>query len=68
MLAFPTRLQALSYLLAFGVGTIVSMAAFSWLMGSLASRCAAGDTRIYRRLLFSCASAAMVVGCCWLLK
>ena len=68
VLAFPTRVQALSYLLAFGAGTIVSMAAFSWLMGTLASRCAAGSTRLYRRLLFSCAGAAMLVGCCWFLK
>lgn len=67
-LAFPTRVQAFSYLVAFGVGTIISMAAFSWLMGSLASRCAAGSTRIYRRLLFTCAGAAMLVGCCWFLK
>jgi hypothetical protein len=68
ILAFPTRVQALSYVLAFGVGTIVSMAAFSWLIGSLASRCAAGSTKIYRRLMFSCASAAMLVGCFWFLK
>src|SRR5438034_3741185 len=35
-LAFPTRVEALAYLLAFAVGTIASMAMFSWLMGSLA--------------------------------
>ena len=65
ILAFPTRIQALAYLLAFGLGTIASMAAFSWLMGSLAWRCAAGKTRIYRGLMISCAATAMVVGCFW---
>ena len=65
ILAFPTRVQALSYLVAFGVGTIISMAAFSWLMGTLASRCAAGNTRVYRGLMTGCAAAAMGVGCWW---
>src|SRR2546427_6466935 len=65
ILAFPTKVQALAYLLAFGLGTIASMAAFSWLMGSLAWRCAAGKTRIYRGLMISCAATAMVVGCFW---
>jgi ABC-type nickel/cobalt efflux system permease component RcnA len=68
ILAFPSRVQALTYLLAFGTGTIASMAAFSWLMGSAAARCAEGSTRLYRRLLFSCGGAAMLVGCFWCVK
>jgi sulfite exporter TauE/SafE len=65
ILAFPTRTQALGYLVAFGAGTIVSMAGFSWVMGLLASRCAAGSTRIYRGLMATCAASAMTVGCFW---
>jgi len=68
ILAFPTRIQALSYLLAFGLGTIASMAAFSWCMGKLASRCAAGSTRLYRGLMTMCAAIAMTVGCFWLFQ
>ena len=66
VLAFPTRTQALSYLLAFGLGTIGSMAAFSWLMGQLASRCSLASTTLYRGLMSICAAIAMVVGCFWL--
>jgi ABC-type nickel/cobalt efflux system permease component RcnA len=68
ILAFPSRVEALTYLFAFGAGTIVAMAAFSWLVGLMASRCAEGSTRLYRRLLFSCAGTAMVVGCFWFVK
>src|SRR4030095_16508743 len=39
VLAFRTQFQAISYLLTFCFGTILSMAAFSWFMGLLASRC-----------------------------
>jgi sulfite exporter TauE/SafE len=65
-LAFPTHFQAISYLLSFAIGTIVSMAAFSWIMGSLASRCAGFHTKVYRGLMSVCAVAAMAVGCFWL--
>src|SRR5205814_8131599 len=60
ILAFPTRALALGYLLAFALGTIVSMAAFAWCMGRLASRCAAGNTRLYRSLMTMCAATAMM--------
>lgn len=66
MLALPTRAQAVSYLIAFGVGTIFCMAVFSWLVGLLATRCATSGTKIYRRLMTSCALAAMSVGVFWL--
>ena len=67
-LAFPTRIQALGYLGAFAVGTILSMAAFSWIMGLLAFRFAGGSTKVYRGLMGCCAAAAMVVGCFWLFQ
>ena len=66
ILAFPTRVQALAYLLTFALGTIVSMALFSFLMGSLASRCAASSTKVYRGLMSFCATAAILVGCFWM--
>lgn len=66
MLAFPTKLQAICYLVAFGVGTIISMAAFSWAMGFAATRFADRGLKFYRGLLGSCGVAAMVVGCVWI--
>jgi hypothetical protein len=68
ILAFPTRTQALAYLVMFATGTVASMAAFSWTMGMLASRCATQSARIYRGLMTSCAALAMAVGCFWLLQ
>ena len=66
ILALPTRTQALAYLATFAVGTIASMGAFSWVMGFLATRCAAGSTKVYRGLMGLCSAAAMGVGCFWL--
>jgi ABC-type nickel/cobalt efflux system permease component RcnA len=66
ILAFPTRTEAIAYLAAFAAGTIASMAAFSWVMGSLTARYAAGSAKIYRGLLGFCAASAMGVGCFWL--
>src|SRR5258708_9284716 len=68
VLAFPTRLQAISYLAAFGVGTIVSMAGFSWLMGTLTARYSTNSARAYRGLMSLCAASPMVVGCFWLIR
>jgi hypothetical protein len=65
-LAFPTRAEAIAYLVAFGVGTICAMAGFSWGMGWLAARFAHRGLNIYRGLMGACAVAAMVVGCFWL--
>lgn len=65
-LAFPTKLQAASYLLAFGIGTVVAMAAFSWGMGLMAERFKIQGAKVYRNLLGACAVAAMGVGCFWL--
>lgn len=67
ILALPTRVQALGYLVAFGAGTITSMASFSWLIGLLTTRWATGSAKIYRGLMSVCAASAMAVGCFWLL-
>ena len=65
-LAFPTKLQAASYLLAYGIGTVAAMAAFSWGMGLLAARFEIRGAKLDRNLLGACAMAAMGVGCFWL--
>jgi len=66
ILAFPTKTQAAAYLIAFGAGTILSMASFSWVLGAITKRFAFGSLKIYRGLLGTCAVAAMTVGIFWL--
>jgi len=65
MLALPTKAQAVTYLICFGVGTVMAMAAFSFGVGYVATRCAANGVQLYRRLMTACAIAAMVIGCVW---
>jgi hypothetical protein len=65
VLALQTRLEAIGYLAAFAVGTIVSMATFSTMMGFLAGRFARNSVQVYRGLMCFCAGAAIVVGCLW---
>jgi hypothetical protein len=65
-LAFPTHAQAFAYLAAFALGTVLSMAAFSSIMGVVAARCGNG-TRVYRGLMAGCACTALAVGGFWLL-
>lgn len=66
ILAFPTKAQAMGYLLAYGVGTIVSMATFSSVMGLITKRFALGSVKVYRGLLGASAVTAMGVGVFWL--
>jgi ABC-type nickel/cobalt efflux system permease component RcnA len=66
ILAFPTKVQAVAYLVAFGAGTVVSMALFSSGIGLLARRCNASGLNVYRGLMSTCAVAAMAVGCFWM--
>lgn len=66
MLAFPNQTQALCYLGAFMLGTVISMAGFSWAMGLAARRAAGGGLKLYRRLMMTCGVAAVIVGCVWI--
>jgi len=66
--AFPTKSQAIAFLIAFGVGTVLAMAAFSWIVGMLATHCAARGLKLYRGLMSFSAAAAMLIGCFWVVK
>ena len=68
VLAFPSTGQAVAYLAAFAVGTVLSMAAFSSVLGLLAARCTLRSTLAYRSLMSFCAASAMAVGCFWLFQ
>jgi sulfite exporter TauE/SafE len=67
MLALPTRFQAGLYLLTFSIGTIASMAAFSWFVGFTAHRCHGRGPQLYRGFISTCGIAAMAVGAFWMM-
>ena len=65
-LAFPTVAEALAYLAAYGVGTVLAMISFASVMGWIASRFAGDRPRAYRSLMCGCSLAAVVLGGFWL--
>jgi sulfite exporter TauE/SafE len=65
-LALPSRAHAAVYLLAYGAGTVSAMVTFSTLVGLMAARFEIGGRLAYRRLMSLCSSAAVLVGCAWL--
>jgi sulfite exporter TauE/SafE len=65
-LAFPNTAQACSYLVAYALGTVVSMAIFSWGMGAISHRWGAASVQVYRGILGTTAVAAIAVGGVWL--
>ncbi len=66
-LALPTRSEAVTYVVFFGVGTVLAMTGFAAGIGAVARRSAARGTRLYRVLLAALGAAAIVVGFVWLL-
>lgn len=67
-LALPGRVAALSYILAFGLGSIVAMTAFSWLLGVTTAKFGGAGVRSYRWLMAGCGAAAIGVGGFWLVS
>ncbi len=65
-LAFPTTIAAASYLIAFGMGTVVAMSIFSSSIGALAKRFSGNRVVAYRRLMWCTSTAALGVGGFWL--
>lgn len=65
-LAFPRNTQAASYLIAFGLGSIVAMGVFSsvinWMTRTFASRA----EHAYRVVMATCSTIALAVGVYWL--
>jgi cytochrome c biogenesis protein CcdA len=64
-LALPSNALAVTYLAAYGAGTVLAMMLFSSTVGSLAARFA-GAAGVYRGFMFACSAAAMLVGGFWL--
>lgn len=65
-LAFPSRLAAISYLAAFGLGTVVAMTLFASLVGEASLRVAFSGPRARAGVMGGCAVASVVVGVSWL--
>jgi sulfite exporter TauE/SafE len=65
-LALPSTAQAVAYILAFGTGTILAMATFSWSIGRLTVRLAGNGQQFYRGLMTTCGICALGVGVFWL--
>ena len=63
-LALPTRAAAMTYIAAFGVGTVTAMTAFAAAAGRLGA--ASRHPRTYRLVMTSAAAVAMLVGSWWL--
>jgi hypothetical protein len=62
-LALPTRAAAMTYIAAFGIGTVAAMTAFAAAAGSLGS---SRHSAFYRTAMASAAVVAMAVGGWWL--
>lgn len=65
-LALPTRLGALTYIGAFGLGTVAAMTAFAAIVGTGTERTSATH-RVHRTMLVAAAAFAIVVGGIWLI-
>jgi hypothetical protein len=65
-LALPTRAAALSYIAAFGAGTVIAMTAFAAAAGVVGARTTHGATA-HRVMLLVAAVVAIVIGGVWLI-
>ena len=65
-LALPTRGAAITYIGAFGVGTVVAMTAFAAIIGSAGTH-VRHDTALYRGMMRAAAMLAIAVGAFWLI-
>ena len=65
-LAFPSRLDAVTYLAAFGAGTVAAMACFAAVVGLVARGSSRQGLAAYRAVLGVCSLAAVGIGVYWL--
>ncbi len=61
----PTRSEAIAWIVAFALGSMMAMTSFTFVMGLLSKRIGFSD-RGYRWLVGTCCVGAMFVGVCWL--
>jgi sulfite exporter TauE/SafE len=66
-LAFPTKLESISYLIFFGVGTITAMVIFSIVLGASSIFIESKGLKFYKGLMLSFSFAAIITGSVWIL-
>ncbi len=64
-LALPTRTAALTYIAAFGIGTVMAMTGFAAAVASAGAALRPG-ARAHRAMLFAASVLALSVGAWWL--
>ncbi len=65
-LALPTANDAIAYVGGFGVGTIIAMAGFAWLIGIFVKRCFDKFSKSFKWIQISFSAFAIGVGFFWL--
>ena len=65
-LALPTRAAGITYVAAFGVGSVAAMTGFAALAGLLGSR-TPGHSRVHRAMMAVASVAAIITGTIWLI-
>jgi sulfite exporter TauE/SafE len=65
-LAFPSALDAVTYLAAFGIGTVAAMVCFAAVVGLVARGSSRQGLAAYRAVLGVCSVAAVGIGVYWL--
>ncbi len=65
-LALPTTISSVTYLAGFGLGTVASMVIFSAAIGMLSEKLSHRRTGIYKSILLTFSTAAILIGAYWL--
>jgi len=60
-----SKVGAVAYVIAYGVGGMAAMAGFTWFISALGARATAAPAWVYPALLASCASFSIVMGGVW---
>ena len=66
-LAFTSRVDAVFYLLFFGIGTVAAMTTFAAIIGYFSKKLEINGTIIIKRMLASFSAAAILIGFYWIL-
>lgn len=67
-LVLPTRTGAVSYVAGFGIGSIVAMAAFAWLIGRITHFAGGARPHPPRTLWLASGVTAICIGACWIVS
>ncbi len=65
-LAIPSKPGIVMYVGGFGIGAILAMTVFSWLLGNLSQKLLAWSANAFRYLQYGFSAIAIVVGLVWL--